>query len=716
MMVNRVKLPVRFLTFILLLFFSFQSKAIMLPDKMNSVLADTCPVLINPIVIGAVCEVSLGFASITAVGIDTPFTYSWTPANSQNVISTDSFIVDVNPGQYQLIVSNNQGNCSDTLLFNIPLLNVPQINITQILAEHCGQLNGSASLTINGGTGPYIIHWFPVNNPGDTIAQGLNADNMPAGVYRVQVYNADNTCMQQTFITIPAVAPPRIQLINLINADCDQPNGSLTVGIDGNGGPFQFNWYSTISPDVLISTDSILSGVSAGTYIVEVSNSNGECTQTAMFTVQSENGPQINNLTVFPSGCGLNNGSAAATITSAHGEPVSFWINPVSGDTLAFGSAVQGLAPGIYNLVTSNADSTCQVVTGVNITETGSVEIAEVLINPAGCDSDGGFATVVFQGDSVHLIEWFNLANPGTVISNDTTAMNLRAGFYLVRISNVDGSCPTEFEVEIPASNNLQPVYPFVFNTTCGRENGRASIITIGGTEPLTYLWIAPDGSVVSTDSFVTELAPMEGYRMTVQDAAGCIYSYMFDIDESFGPMFDLSPDTTILPGSFASLNATNFNTQNYSIQWAPPINLSCNTCESTIATPTITTEYALTMVDSNNCSITQFVTVFVEGTGEGVFLPSAFTPNRDGINDVISINGVGIMIIDEWNIYSKSGALVYQVRNFPVLNPDMLETVGWDGRINGRNVEPGPYVYTLQVTFESNRRKFKSGSFTLIR
>lgn len=716
MMVKRVAHPVQFVTISLLLLFSFQAKAFVAPEKINVMLADTCPVLINPITIGAVCDVSLGFASITAVGIDTPFTYSWTPVNSSNIISTDSFIVDVNPGQYQLVVTNNQGSCSDTLMFNIPLLNRPLLTVSQILPEHCSRLNGSASLSITGGTGPYIVHWFPVNNPGDTISQGLNANNMPAGTYRVQAYNADSTCMQQTFITIPSTTPPRIQPINLINADCEQENGALIVGIDGNGGPFQFSWYSSVLPDVVISNDSILTGVPAGTYILEVSNNNGECTQTGTFTIQANNGPQITNINIFPSDCGQNNGSASATVASSHGVPIVFWTNPVSGDTIAVGPGVQGLAPGIYNLYAFNADSTCQVITGVTIPETGSVNISEVITNPAGCDSDGGFATIVFQGDSAYLIEWFNTANPGIVISNDTTAINLRAGTYLVRISYPDGSCPTELEVEIPVSNNLQPVFPFVFNTTCGRDNGRASIITIGGTEPIAYTWIAPDGSIVSMDSFVNQLSPSAGYRLTVNDAAGCIYTYAFDIMESFGPAFELSPDTIIQPGGQATLGATNFNTQNFSISWSPPLNLNCHTCEVVLANPTITTEYAVTMVDSNNCALIQYVSVIVEGEGENVFLPNAFTPNNDGTNDVIFINGNGIALIEEWNIYSRSGALIYQVRNFPVLNPDMLETIAWDGRVDGRFVESGPYVYTLQVTFESNRRKFKSGSFTLIR
>ncbi len=679
--------------------------------------ADSCPTLLNPVSIGAVCEVSLGYASITAVGIDTPFTYSWTFTGTEDVVSTDSEATDLVPGNYELVVTNAMGNCSDTMLFNIPLLNVPQVSITGVWPEHCGQLNGSASLSVVGGTSPYIIHWFPVNNPGDTIAQGANATQMPAGTYLVQVYNQDGTCMQQLFVTIPAIREPNIQAINLINADCELGNGAIIVAVSGGGGPYQFTWYNTTHPDIPISSDSILQNVVAGTYTVEVSNANGQCTQTATFTVQNSGGPQLGSLQAVASGCGLSNGSASVTLSGGNAPYITTWINPANGDTLGTGTSVDDLAPGTYYLVAANADSSCSFLTGFTIVETGSVVIDSIITNPAGCDSDGGFASVVFFGDSAnYIIEWTNMANPGVVISTDTTATNLRAGTYLLTISNLDGSCPTTAQVVIPTSTNLQPVYPFVFNTTCGRSNGRASVVPIGGTEPLQYLWTASDGRILSIDSVVTDLPHGSGYLLTVTDAAGCIYAYYFDIEDSFGPMFDLSPDTVIMAGGSAILEATNFNTQNYSISWSPTINLSCNTCETVVATPTFTITYALTMVDSNNCSFTDTVMVTVEGVEEGVYLPTAFTPNNDGLNDRLKINGVGVLRIDDWSIYSKSGALIYQVRNVPVINDDVYDNIAWDGRVNGSFVEPGSYVYTISVTFESNRTGYKSGSFTLIR
>lgn len=88
------------------------------------------------------------------------------------------------------------------------------------------------------------------------------------------------------------------------------------------------------------------------------------------------------------------------------------------------------------------------------------------------------------------------------------------------------------------------------------------------------------------------------------------------------------------------------------------------------------------------------------------VDVPNAFTPNGDGVNDVITVKAFGIATMD-WKIFNRWGKLVFQDSNFKT---------GWDGRVNGQLQPQDVYVYILDVTFVDGTRYSKKGDITLLR
>jgi gliding motility-associated-like protein len=86
--------------------------------------------------------------------------------------------------------------------------------------------------------------------------------------------------------------------------------------------------------------------------------------------------------------------------------------------------------------------------------------------------------------------------------------------------------------------------------------------------------------------------------------------------------------------------------------------------------------------------------------------IPSAFTPNGDGINDNFTVMGNGVMKYSI-NIYNRWGSLIYESKNI---------TQSWDGRINGQPAPPGMYVYRTYFMDENEEVSEQQGSFTLIR
>jgi gliding motility-associated-like protein len=86
--------------------------------------------------------------------------------------------------------------------------------------------------------------------------------------------------------------------------------------------------------------------------------------------------------------------------------------------------------------------------------------------------------------------------------------------------------------------------------------------------------------------------------------------------------------------------------------------------------------------------------------------LPSAFSPNNDGQNDLLRVLGTGINEID-FSIYNRWGQLVFNTTN---------KDIGWDGSFNGDKQEVGVYVWRLQGSLTDGTQIKKSGNVTLVR
>ena len=140
---------------------------------------------------------------------------------------------------------------------------------------------------------------------------------------------------------------------------------------------------------------------------------------------------------------------------------------------------------------------------------------------------------------------------------------------------------------------------------------------------------------------------------------------------------------------------------------------MSCVECPDPVAAPADSTYYTLTIRDTNGCEQTAGIWIFVR-PGEGVFVPQIFSPNGDGTNDVFMVYGdlSQISRIKVFQTYDRWGEKLYDGRN---LTPND-ESSGWDGRLNGREMKPGVYVWYLEVEFINGSTLVKKGDITLVR
>ena len=153
--------------------------------------------------------------------------------------------------------------------------------------------------------------------------------------------------------------------------------------------------------------------------------------------------------------------------------------------------------------------------------------------------------------------------------------------------------------------------------------------------------------------------------------------------------------------GDNTPLNATGGSTQ----LWSPALGLSCTACFNPIAAPSQTTTYCVLVSDTNNCTDTACVTISVINCGD-LFVPTAFSPNNDNINDVLLIQANCVQQLD-FKIYDRWGNKVFQSANV---------NDGWDGTYKGKAMDAAVFVYYVSATLFSGEPLNRKGNISLIR
>ena len=172
-----------------------------------------------------------------------------------------------------------------------------------------------------------------------------------------------------------------------------------------------------------------------------------------------------------------------------------------------------------------------------------------------------------------------------------------------------------------------------------------------------------------------------------------------------------LGDDVVITLGDSVRL-VPNLNFVPQSWRWLPRTDLRCDTCLSTFAVPTYTTNYRLELRDSSGCIIETNKNITVEKKRR-VFIPDNFSPNNDGENDRFMVfTDNESVIIQRFEVYNRWGNRVFEARNILPNNP--LE--GWDGTWRGEQLPSGTFIYYLFLEFKDGSVLQYQGDVFLVR
>ncbi len=196
-------------------------------------------------------------------------------------------------------------------------------------------------------------------------------------------------------------------------------------------------------------------------------------------------------------------------------------------------------------------------------------------------------------------------------------------------------------------------------------------------------------------------------YRLIVSSGTCEPDTARVNIEMKTRPFVDAGPDQTTIAGAPIDLNANGANDLSY--QWTPSDSMFCDTCYSTTLTPFTSGMYYVRVVDEFGCRNVDSMYVYVSSScGEdGMFVPSAFSPNGDGSNDVFRIRSLGIQEIDYFRVFNRWGDLVFETNDI---------NTGWDGSRGTEFYNAGVYVFAIRAICPDGTLSDLTGNVTLIR
>lgn len=272
----------------------------------------------------------------------------------------------------------------------------------------------------------------------------------------------------------------------------------------------------------------------------------------------------------------------------------------------------------------------------------------------------------------------------------------IQAGKYYVLVTNEDG-CKSEDSVTVTI--NPAPVAQVLFADTsiCHGEN--IQLVSSGGT---AYQWTpADDLSSADSDSPLATPVTSTAYNVVVSNDLGCTDTASVMIHVVEAPSADAGPDRWVIEGTTVQLLA-NATGEDVSYSWSPGVYMDNPLALQPFITPLRDTSYVLTVVSNVGCGTdTDSMKVFVY---KDVFVPTAFSPNNDGLNDTWNIPVLIAYPEFELTVFNRHGQIVFQARraNRP-----------WDGTYRGEPQPTGAYVYMLDLKDGTEVRK---GTLMLLR
>lgn len=469
-----------------------------------------------------------------------------------------------------------------------------------------------------------------------------------------------------------------------------------TANIPGN----TYSW----SPSEFLSNPGIASPISTPpvttTYIVTMTNIANACIDYDTVTINVNPTPQA----LFdpgPAQCLIGNSFSFANNsiggssyrwnlgdgdTSTQRNPVHSYNNAQTYSVKLVVTATSGCMDSVINPVTVNQSPVIKTSDNLSICRGNSIQLKTT-------------GAQFYTWSPVQYLTCSDCADP---IANPPTTTT-----YIVKGTDSFG-CAAYDTVTIIVHQ------PIEINVSPGTEICAKESVNLSASGADSYKW-SPAQSLSSAviANPVATPAVTTTYRVIGYDGNNCFTDTGFaTVIVNPNPTIQLGPDLVLPTGTIYPFNPVTTKGPFILWQWSPAIDLSCTACPDPSATIKKDITYHVVIENVFGCTAVDSINIRTFCESSQVFIPNAFSPDGDGVNDVLMVRAKGIEYINSFRIFSRWGELIFEKNNFPPNTP----AYGWDGKIRGVTGPAEVYVYTAEVTCDNLQTYTFKGNISILK
>lgn len=520
-------------------------------------------------------------------------------------------------------------------------------------------------------------------------------DDLMQGNYTVTVSDASGC--EEAFDFVVG-GPPAFVFDTLITMpDCaGGTNGALEFTVLGGGqGPYVYNFDNTG-----FGPGNALANLSVSVINVVIRDANGCLAEQDIAVDELELG-LVNGSEVVREPVCAGDANGIITIELANGQP-AYQYDFGLGGGFQNDNVSPGVPAGMYSVTARDAEG-CLGVFDLEIIDPPVITLVnqETDISCFGA-GDGEIIVLSGGGRPGYTYAW----SDGSTA--DTVRTDLEAGFYTISLTDQNGCVRTLLDT-IVEPREIFPVLEATNNLICfGEPSGSFLLSATGGTPGFMY---SADGENFQQGALLEELLA-GNYQLFVMDSNGCLDSLSGTLTQPLEFIVDPGRDTRITLGFDTILRAVS-NYSPVTFEWGPG-DLECldPPCARVRAAPFETTLYSVIGTNAAGCKDTAMVELKVI-EDRPLYIPNAFSPNGDGANDGFTLfSGPAVQQVNFLRIYDRWGGLVFERNDF--LPNDL--NLGWDGKVDGKPVNPAVFVYYTSVRFINGSDLDFEGDVTVIK
>ncbi|MEM9258338.1 MAG: gliding motility-associated C-terminal domain-containing protein [Bacteroidota bacterium] len=598
-------------------------------------------------------------------------------------------------GRYRLRLRDANGCTTDETFFvpePAPLAALLSPDSTACFGDN----SGSIAADISGGVEPYLYRWDDPANQQTEIAR-----NLSAGAYSVVVTDR-NGCRVEASANVAEPSQVRLLRLRTDSTSCfAAEDGAATATPTGGAGGYTYVW-----SDPLRQSTQRATGLRGGAYELTITDSKG-CAITEQLTVPRPDTLEINLRQDSISCFGAGDGRVWATAAGGNGG-YRFFRN--AAVVSAF--PLDQLSSGPVRVSVRDRKG-CEESETITVGEPAALTAMVTQQDYPDCRAGIPGRTTIQPsgGNGAYRYRW-DTGDTGSTVSSFSD------GSYAVTVTDAKGcSFTQEFSV-LGLEAGVQAEGPFI---------NAARALCVGSTLDLfgranvpidNYRWRSSQ-ELPCDNCDQLSLVPGDSarYQLIVEDLQGCR-----DTAEVFIPVNSFQ----------ASLTATHpSGMENFlcfgeevelaivaeppwtDIAWADSPLLTCLDCPEVTVRPTSNSAFRVRVAHDNGCTSLLETTLRVNRNDCQQYIPTAFSPNADGINEVFRIpSSRSIDRIVRMEVFDRYGGQLYLVEDVPFADTSW----GWSGESKGKPANPGVYVYLFEVEYFDGSRDVLAGSFTLLR